>query len=266
MDAPGSESLSWDGAPDLPPGLVALRLVEPALPGRKDTVRGAPAERDIGTALAEHDRFQYRDGRDPTNAENAGSLYRTGDGLTEDGLEINGSYQVKDATHAEDRLAERITALPSSLLPALQQQVDTLKLPPGNYHVPLRDRKGTALGWAAFKGVPGRKHPVLATVLAKHMTPRGENIEARLKAASEFTTDQLDPRVPEQLAVRKPDHLRVGVGMTGSDAVSKAFDDFRAFGDSQTLNTLSDQMGGDALNDVKAAADRQASSRYGVTR
>ena len=120
-------------------------------------------------------------------------------------------YAVKGASHAEDRIEER-TPLPRATIRPLQAAVDKMGLSPGSYHLPLRDKGGEIVGYAQFKAVPNRDRPVLATVLGRYMSPRGENIERMMKTSSQpetnvspraeglFSTDQLDPRRPESHA------------------------------------------------------------------
>lgn len=120
-------------------------------------------------------------------------------------------YAVKGAAHAHDRIEER-TSLSKDNIHPLQSAVDFLGLAPGAYHLPLRGKDGTILGYAQFKGVPNRKGPVLATVLGPHMTPGGTDLESWVKRASApatnipsrskglFDTDIREPLPPESLA------------------------------------------------------------------
>ena len=164
-------------------------------------------------------------------------------------------YGVKLARHAHDRMEER-TPLHSSHVDLIQRAVDTLGLPKGSYHLPLRDKGGSVIGYAQFKGVENRKAPVLATVLGPKMKPGGENIENRIKLSHEpetnatmdkppttpdaegesaatpeyngkFTTDTLDPRPPGSLASTRA-ATRVGSSQLPlADALRKAFNDLR---------------------------------------
>lgn len=86
----------------------------------------------------------------------------------------------KMAAHAHERMQER-TELHPSYVDLVQRAVDTLALPKGSYHLPLRHRDGSVIGYAQFKGVPNRKAPVLATVLGPKMRPGGQDIEAMIK-------------------------------------------------------------------------------------
>lgn len=127
---------------------------------------------------------------------------------------------LKQATHAQTRIEER-TPFHKSNINKLQRAVDQMGLSPGDYHLPLRGKTGEILGYAAFKAVPGKKNPVLATVLAPHMSPKGQNLETVLKIARLFTTD-IGVRGEQDLtAVRK--HRVAGQGILGPDAVSAAF-------------------------------------------
>lgn len=85
-------------------------------------------------------------------------------------------YTVKSGAHAHERLAER-TPLPREAVDLAQRTVDLLGLPPGSYHLPMRDAHGNLRGYAVFKGVPDRRGPVLATVYGVNMTPPGRNVE-----------------------------------------------------------------------------------------
>lgn len=83
---------------------------------------------------------------------------------------------MKSGGHAHDRLAER-TTLPPEAADRAQRAVDLLGLPPGSYHLPMRDGRGNLRGYAVFKGVPDRQGPVLATVYGVNMPPPGRNVE-----------------------------------------------------------------------------------------
>lgn len=86
---------------------------------------------------------------------------------------------VKKGSHATERMEERTYFHPSNVR-QIQRVVDKLGLKPGDYHLPLRDQSGGVGGYAVFKGVSRRKSPVLATVLAKDMRPKGQDIEVLL--------------------------------------------------------------------------------------
>jgi hypothetical protein len=145
-------------------------------------------------------------------------------------------YAVKTSDHAHERIVER-TPLPAKHIERLQQAVDLAALPPEDYYVPLR-KDGNVVGYAAFKGVPNRKHPVLATVLSPWMNPRGKNIEKLIKtsvaepqtnatpyAQELFTTDQgLDPRPPESTANRVVQPI-AGNQMSDEQSIHKLFND-----------------------------------------
>lgn len=141
-------------------------------------------------------------------------------------------YAVKGAAHAHDRMEERTPFARDNVRP-LQQAVDTLGLPPGSYHVPLRGRDGSVLGYAQFKGVPDRASPVLATILGPQMRPGGVNLETLVKsgaletnvsplAEGLFDTDQRDPRPPEA-RTRNPLHALSGREETSEYAMRRAF-------------------------------------------
>jgi len=104
----------------------------------------------------------------------------------------------KVALHALDRLQER-TMLDPALIPLLQAEAGRVSefVSPGHYYLPLH-QDGRGAGYAAFKTVDTAKGPklVLATVLAPHMRPRGENLSHLMlqpeasKAAADETPDQ----------------------------------------------------------------------------
>jgi len=100
----------------------------------------------------------------------------------------------KHAAHAHDRIVER-TPLTAKTVDEVQALVDELELPKGQYHLPLR-KDGKVVGFAQFKGVANREHPVLATVLGPAMTPTGANIEGHLKAAAKDDADLV--KIPYQ--------------------------------------------------------------------
>lgn len=131
-----------------------------------------------------------------------------------------GTYLMKLNAHAHDRIEER-TPFHKSNINKIQRAVDQMGLSPGDYHLPLRGKDGSILGYAAFKAAPGRKNPVLATVLAPHMSPKGQNLETALKVARLFTTDLGVRGEQDLVAVRK--HRVAGQGALGPDAVDAAF-------------------------------------------
>lgn len=171
---------------------------------------------EVGTAFANNDFFNWYDR--PTDA--------------------GPPYAVKGAGHAHDRMEERTPFSRSNVRP-LQRAVDTLGLPPGSYHIPLHGRNGEILGYAQFKSVPNRRHPVLATVLGPDMTPTGTNVSTYVKAAGiapetnvtpmaegKFDTDNLDPRPPESRAWNLA-HTLAGRQESKVYATRRAFDQMR---------------------------------------
>jgi hypothetical protein len=96
----------------------------------------------------------------------------------------------KSAAHAHDRMQER-TDLHPSYVDLVQRAVDTLSLPKGSYHLPLRNQDGSVHGYAQFKGVPNRKAPVLATILGPKMRPGGQDIEAMIKLNHFVEADEM---------------------------------------------------------------------------
>jgi hypothetical protein len=146
-------------------------------------------------------------------------------------------YAVKGASHAEDRMEERTDLSRDNVRP-IQRAVDKLNLSPGSYHLPLRGKDGSVLGYAQFKAVPNRKGPVLATVLSRHMRPGGENIETLVKHGSQpqtnvtpraeglFSTDQIDPRPPESSAWNLA-HRIAGRDETKEYEITRMFDQMR---------------------------------------
>lgn len=140
----------------------------------------------------------------------------------------------KVAGHPHDRIEER-TPLHKGNIEPLQRAVDFLGLSPGSYHLPLRGKDGQVLGYAQFKGVPNRKGPVLATVLAPHMTPGGVNLETFTKKAELatsgtprqsglFDTDDRAPLPPEALGWNGT-HQTVGRQESTGYAMRRAFED-----------------------------------------
>lgn len=91
----------------------------------------------------------------------------------------------KTALHQHDRGAERLNLNPESVN-ALQSAVDKMwfsggykKLPDNHYHLHIRDPHKNLIGYAALKriGDSGRRpRLILASILSKHMKPRGSNI------------------------------------------------------------------------------------------
>lgn len=150
------------------------------------------------------------------------------------GADSGPPYAVKGASHAHDRIEER-TPLHKGNIEPLQRAVDFLGLSPGSYHLPLRGKDGQVLGYAQFKGVPNRKGPVLATVLAPHMKPGGTNLEAWTKqaalatntsprASGLFDTDQTASLPPEALGWNGT-HATVGRQESTGYALRRAFED-----------------------------------------
>ena len=91
----------------------------------------------------------------------------------------------KTGAHAHDRGKERLNLNPESIN-ALQRAVDKMwfggghrKLPDNHYHVNIRDPHKNLIGYAALKRINDQgKRPrlILASILNKHMKPRGTNI------------------------------------------------------------------------------------------
>ena len=143
-------------------------------------------------------------------------------------------HAVKQAWHAHDRMEER-TPFHRSYVDQLQLAADMLPLEGSHYHLPLRAKDGTVAGWAQFKRVPNRKKPVLATVLAPHMRPGGQNIEEMLKqgsspetntnpgSAGKFDTDQIDPRPPQSSSWNRR-HQHLFSPEDKAYAINRAFD------------------------------------------
>lgn len=108
-------------------------------------------------------------------------------------------HDVKYGAHAHDRMEER-TPFHKSYVNQIQMAVDMLKLEGDQYHLPLRHQNGTVAGYAQFKRVPNRPHPVLATILGPTMRPGGQNVEAMMK----FSSAALNGYVPEPTLDTKP--------------------------------------------------------------
>ena len=205
------------------------RLTEgagPANPFRRTPVSSRPEEGSLDVSTAFHGLENPAGGLPgPTMA---GPPYTVKDGAW------RLFHVVKTARHAHDRMVER-TPFDRSNVEPIQKAVDTLGLKGESYHLPLRGKDGAIAGYAQFKRVPNRKGPVLATVLAKHMSPGGENIEAMLKrgsqletndnprASGQFDTDHIDPRPPESRAWNRR-HQHGFAPEQGEYALRKAFD------------------------------------------
>lgn len=144
--------------------------------------------------------------------ERFGSAFRELDRRVSEAL---GSEDLgKVAAHAHDRMRER-TELHPGHVDLIQRAVDTLGLPKGAYHLPLRNRDGSVIGYAQFKGVPNRKAPVLATVLGPGMKPGGQDIEAMIKLNHFVEVDEMRAPVGP---LERP-----GRQETGGYAVDRAF-------------------------------------------
>jgi hypothetical protein len=224
----------------LPPGKPAVYLVNATGPGyassHSTSGQQPDGQRQVSEGFDSADNFQLYNAPEPVNATRAPPPLRDQDTSSAYGETL------KRSSHPADRLRER-TPLSGAAIDGLQRKVDLLKLPAGDYYLRLRHPDGRAVGYAAFKSVPGRKLPALSTVLSSSMRPRGTDIEQRLqKAAKYFTTDNLDPRPEESLAWNRKQHLIAGSPLAGSQVVSKAFDAMRAFGDTATLNTPSQDV------------------------
>ena len=109
-------------------------------------------------------------------------------------------HVVKRGAHAHDRMEER-TPFHKTYVNQVQLAVDTLGLKGNQYHLPLRNKDGTVAGYAQFKRVSNRAHPVLATVLGPKMRPSGDNVESLLK----FSAEALRSFVPEYGLDTKPE-------------------------------------------------------------
>ena len=125
----------------------------------------------------------------------------------------------KFASHAHDRMKER-TDLHPSFVGVLQRAADTLDLPEGSYHIPLRTKDGTVFGYAQFKSVKNRPKPVLATILGGTMKPGGRDLSEMLSKAADFretdtfpATTEWEPaqdRPPEQSLIRRAFNALLG--------------------------------------------------------
>lgn len=125
----------------------------------------------------------------------------------------------KEAAHAHERMRER-TDLHTSHVDLIQRAVDTLGLPKGSYHLPLRRRDGEVIGYAQFKGVPNRRAPVLATILGPAMKPGGQDIEAMIKLNRFVEADPMKTLVGPL--------TRPGRQETGSYTLDRAFKNLEA--------------------------------------
>ncbi len=146
------------------------------------------------------------------------------------GEEFHGAelHDVKQAGHPHDRMEER-TPFPRARVDELQKTVDIMGLQPGAYHLPLRDAHGQLKGFAQFKGVKGRKTPVLATVLGPEMRPGGKDIEHLLKASNlQLTTTVPGP----QGSLAQPGNAYVPNALSTEEAIRQAFGSAAAMPDS----------------------------------
>jgi hypothetical protein len=104
-------------------------------------------------------------------------------------------FRVKQARHALDRLAERTTLDPSVVgdLDALAERITRRGVEPGHYYLPLPQDQG----YAAFKTVgPRNDRLVLATILSKHMRPKGTPIGTELTKAAAPPDDGFSEQAP----------------------------------------------------------------------
>lgn len=150
-------------------------------------------------------------------------------------MDSGGPYAVKGAAHAHDRMEER-TDFHKSYVDQVQRAVDSLKLPKGSYHLPLRSQDGRVAGYAQFKGVRNRPFPVLATVLGPTMRPSGTDLELRMKLSELFDTDHLDPRPPESLA-HNGHHQRADSPEQASYIIRRAFDGVQTSPKNEVIET-----------------------------
>lgn len=219
-----------------------------ASPASRTNERPLNAPEQTGTHFDLHDLCQRLDMPEATHAFGAHPLYDTGVGGYQ-WMERNAAavYTVKDAAHAHDRMEER-TPLHRDNVEVLQQHADGRGVAPGHYYVPLRDRAGNVFGYAAFKTVPGRKDPVLATVLGRGMNPKGLDL---IKAGGLFTTDRRAPR-PDEALSRVGRETRVGDGKTGVAGIAQEFN---------AADTLRDT---DTIDDFRGLGKISAWRRYGV--
>jgi hypothetical protein len=77
-----------------------------------------------------------------------------------------------------------------------------------------------------------------------------------------FDTDHIDPRMPESLQNLLDQALRTGTGVTGDQAVAKAFDDLRVMDNgTSTMNTQGDGTAGAPLSGKEAAMRARLDAR-----
>lgn len=93
-------------------------------------------------------------------------------------MRLGGVFGLKTAAHPHDRIEER-TPFHRSVADYVQAAVDSKKLTPGTYYLPLRNQDNSVSGYAQFRSVANRQYPVLVTVLGPAMVPSGENLEPR---------------------------------------------------------------------------------------
>ena len=104
--------------------------------------------------------------------------------------------------HAHQRGKERLNLNPESIN-TLQKAVDRMwfseghkKLTDSHYHVKITDPNKNLLGYAALKRVNAsgkRPRLILATILGKHMKPRGSSISHFLDLSIKDNDVKMDP-------------------------------------------------------------------------
>jgi hypothetical protein len=107
----------------------------------------------------------------------------------------------KVSLHQHDRGIERLKLSPETV-DNIQRSVDAMwfsgghkKLLDDHYHINIRDPYQNLLGYAALKRISSsgkRPRLILASILSKHMKPRGSDISSFVKADLKDNTAKLD--------------------------------------------------------------------------
>lgn len=175
-------------------------------------------------------------------------------------------YLVKSAGHAEERRKQRIPDVNVDTLSRITQQVKSLGLDSGVYHVPVR-KAGELQGYAVYRR-RGPRSVGLVTVYSKDMKPPGPNLEMSIKKAGmgdgtnafemqPYTTyDEPKPSQSDIAAIPGSDRSTQGMINFMWDAT---IDDGR---NAAFMNANQESSIGPGY--IKESARRAARDRYGV--
>lgn len=113
--------------------------------------------------------------------------------------------------HAIERAKSRAPGVDSIFLEDVDAFVEKLKLPLGDYYVPVNGVGGTVRGYVTFK--PGGSKVVLATVLSARMIPKGLNLLLKFDAAQKAAYDRMVRDLNLRAPVAKTDtgHFAPGI-------------------------------------------------------